>query len=678
MPTSAPRAKFFRRSRCGRSIKPPHTPVFIAVFGSARRWRNSCISKLTFPKPFNLQTTMSATLPPPTRQRPPPIEYYIFAAVLALRLVSLARLAQSDLLLPGGGDMQFYNSWALRILHGTWTDHLAFYGLPLYPYLLAAVYKVCGYTPFVPGLLQAILDSGTAVLLYKLARLVFAGSSSPAASNRRISRGEVIGLLAAIGWMFCQPAQAYSIILMPTAGFVFVFWFLIWQIVRREETPRAPTLLCFGLLAGVTAMAIATVLFLLPLLLAAIFLKWPATTGRRVAGASLLISGVLLGTSPAWIHNCLVARDPVFLSAHSGINFWIGNNPVASGYPKFPPGLHAEQQAMLSDSIAVAERASGHSLRRSEVSTFWSTKARQWISRHPLSWMQLLGRKVRNFWNAFQYDDLSIISQLRDQSIILPGIGFGMIAALALPGMMIGCWQNKRARWLASAIFLLMASVLAVFVTERYRLAAVPGLLLFAAFGMFQLWEGIAARRYLATALYLALLVVNTAFVSLPQEDATLWSLDAYNSGVKALGAGRLAEARRKLDLAYAYSPQNAGVNFAQGNLQLAMGNRDAARRFYRSTLRLDAQNSGAWNNLGVIAMEEQRWGGAAECFARALELNESAKTFYLLAEAEFRCGNLLAADAAIVRALELNPAQSEFRLLADRIALASNLPPLP
>ena len=65
----------------------------------------------------------------------------------------------------------------------------------------------------------------------------------------------------------------------------------------------------------------------------------------------LLLVGVGIGTAPCWVHNYVVTRDPVLLSAHSGINFWIGNNPSANGYPRFPPGLHAGQAAMLQDSI---------------------------------------------------------------------------------------------------------------------------------------------------------------------------------------------------------------------------------------------------------------------------------------------------------------------------------------
>src|SRR5712691_12187247 len=102
--------------------------------------------------------------------------HYIFAIVFLLRIIVLARLTVSPFLLPLRGDMHFYDDWAQRILQGQLTDHLAFYGLPLYAYLLALIYKLAGYGPFVPGLLQACLDAGTGVILYKLGLRVFPAS----------------------------------------------------------------------------------------------------------------------------------------------------------------------------------------------------------------------------------------------------------------------------------------------------------------------------------------------------------------------------------------------------------------------------------------------------------------------------------------------------------------------
>ena len=93
--------------------------------------------------------------------------YYVFGAVLLVRLLVLARLTASPFLLPTRGDMHFYDDWAQRIVSGQLTDHLAFYGLPGYAYLLAGLYRLCGYAPFVPLFLQALLDAGTAVLIYK-------------------------------------------------------------------------------------------------------------------------------------------------------------------------------------------------------------------------------------------------------------------------------------------------------------------------------------------------------------------------------------------------------------------------------------------------------------------------------------------------------------------------------
>ena len=576
--------------------------------------------------------------------------------------------------------MYFYNDWALRILHGQWTDHHAFYGLPLYPYLLALIYKLFGSSPFLPGLLQSCADAGTAVILYKLAERLFTGPSDdekimePSYLQGKF-RGKTIGWLAAIGWAFFQPEQAYSIVLMPAALATFVFWFVVSQVVKRDEQAGSFTLLGLGALIGVSAMAVATILFGVPLVLAAIWVKWTVRGGEisppfpKVAASALLAAGVGIGILPCAIHNYAVARDPVLLSAHSGVNFWIGNNPHATGYPKFPPGLHAGQEAMLSDSIRVAESAAGYPLKRSEVSQFWSRQAKAYIREHPGEWLKLVATKIGNFWNAFQYDDLSIITNLRENGIILPGLMFGFVAALGLPGIFLAGVELRASRWVIAAILLQMASLLTVFVTERYRLAAVPGLLLFAAFGIWRLWATLVAGRYARGAAYITALALATLFVSVPQKELSLWALDPYNSGWQALESNNLPLARRKLDLAYAYVSNNAEVNFARGNLSLREGDRNAARASYIATLNLDGKHEGAWNNLGVLALEESEWNLAAKFFAKALEQDpQSAKTHFLAARARLNAGDLKGAATEIDRALELRPDQPEFLTIRGEI----------
>jgi Flp pilus assembly protein TadD len=593
--------------------------------------------------------------------------HYIFAVVFLVRLIVLARLTSSPSLLPSGSDMQFYDDWAKQVLHGHWTDHRAFYGLPLYPFLLALLYRFFGDSFFAPGFCQACFDAGTAVLIYKIAIHVVVGRDGATRPGGVTNSGaaKLIGIFADAGWCFFVPAQAYSAILMPTAGAAFVVWLLVWQIVRK---PDATLGWCFGcgLLLGIAAMGVASILFLAPLFVAAIFLRTP--TRRRPAGVALLVAGVIAGTAPCWIHNYVVARDPVFLSAHGGVNLWLGNNPDATGYPSFP-GLHSGQGQMLRESIEQAEAAAGHPLKRSEVSRYWSEKARNFIVSNPGSWSKLLARKFGNFWNAFEYDDLGVIVNLRKNGVLLPGFHFGLLAALGLAGAIFSWRTFPISRWVVAAVALQTAAILPVFVTERYRLPVVPGLLVLAALGLYQLWNLIATANYAVGALQLCVVASSALFVAIPRHDPSLWALEAYNAGRFALETNDLAAAERHLQRARALVPDNAETSFALGNLRFAQNNLPAARDFYEAVLKIEAKHKGALNNLGVIALNQNDGGRAVDFFRRSLAIEpRNAKTHYLLARALELTGNHDEAQIEAGRALELDPSQPEFKALQEQL----------
>lgn len=609
------------------------------------------------------------------RRFSPGLPHYLFAAVFLLRLVALVQFSHSPLFLPVRGDMHFYNEWAQRILRGEFDLHTAFYGLPLYAYALAGVYRVFGYNPFIPGLLQSLIDSGTAVLVYlftvrlfQTANLRTTQTADLAASDPTIAR--VFAALAAIAWGLFVPTEAYSIILMPTAWFTFVFWLVVWRLASAGERLTSKECLLLGLLLGFTAMAIATSLFLIPLVLAAVFVRGKARVlASRVLSAALFLLGIGIGISPCWIHNYVLARDPVLLSAHSGVNFWIGNNPTSNGYPRFPPGLRAGQAAMLEDSITSAETAVGRPLKRAEVSAYWSTKARDYIAAHPGQWIRLLLIKARNFWNAFQYDDLSIITTLREQGVLLPGLYFGVIAALGLPGMVFAARAKPVSVWMIAAVVLHMAAVMTVFITERYRLPIVPGLIVFAAYGLWVFWQSVLTFRFPRMIVYVGLLAATACFVSWPQRDPALWALDAYNSGWQALECGGLTQAEKKLQLAHDYVPSNAETNFALGNLKLAQGKRKSAALLYSTTLQLDRNHRGALNNLGVMALDDHDYDLAENYFRRAEQIEpRNPKTHYLLASVLLANGQREAAAIEIEQAIKLRPGQIEFERLKETI----------
>src|SRR5262249_8749695 len=158
------------------------------------------------------------------------------------------------------------------------------------------------------GLLQASLDAGSGVLIYQICCTIFAPPGSTSSPNARI-----VGALAAAGWALFVPAQAYSIVLMPTAWFVFVFWFLAWRFIQEGSARGARECLFLALLVGLTATAVATVMAIIPLMLLALFFRRSSDSRNLMTRLGLVMVGLVLGTSPCWIHNYFIAKDPVIL-----------------------------------------------------------------------------------------------------------------------------------------------------------------------------------------------------------------------------------------------------------------------------------------------------------------------------------------------------------------------------
>ena len=480
---------------------------------------------------------------------------FIVALAIGQRFTTSWQLAHSRYGAPITGDMRFYAEWGRRIADGQLTDFHAFYGQPAYAYLLGAFFSA-GLEPLGVALLQGSLDAATALLIYHIAHLAFPGTPR---------NGRVVGAIAAIGWTFFVPSIAYSGLLIPASWTVFAWWLSVGWLLARSSRARVIEWLCMAFFVGLIATMSATILFVLPLFAAA------AISRKSPPAAIAAVAGVVIGTAPAWGHNVFIARDAVFISAHSGVNFWIGNNPEANGYPRVPRELPSEQAALLEQSIKLAEKASGAPLVRSAVSDYWSKKARDYIRTHPWQWARLLAVKTRNFWNAFEFDDLSSVTPLRDAGIVPPGLSFGWLAAFGLPGLAMAL-RLPRARCIAAAVLLQMLALLPVFVNERYRLAAAPGLLLLGAFFLAELWRAVSEWRWPLVVAAISAVAASTWFVTMSPGDAALWSLNDYKTARRHLRAGEfpLGEMRMRRALRAMLGAQDLSPAVANGFAEIA------------------------------------------------------------------------------------------------------------
>src|SRR6185503_13553587 len=121
----------------------------------------------------------------------------------------------------------------------------------------------------------------------------------------------------------------------------------------------------------------------------------------------------------------------------------------------------------------------------SEVSSYWTDRALDFITAHPAQWLALTARKVWLLVNATEMLDTESQESYAEYSWPLRLLGwfghFGVLVPLALLGMMLSWGDRKRLAILYALTGAYAASVLMFYVFARYRLPLVGFFMLFAA-----------------------------------------------------------------------------------------------------------------------------------------------------------------------------------------------------
>jgi tetratricopeptide (TPR) repeat protein len=317
---------------------------------------------------------------------------------------------------------------------------------------------------------------------------------------------------------------------------------------------------------------------------------------RRVPAVLAFAAGVLALVLPATWHNARVGGDFVLVSYAGGMNLYIGNNPDARGefrVPRIVPSALAddpeEQRAVFA---ALAERASGRALAPSEVSAFWARRALDFVREQPGAWARLMLYKVLLSFNAYEPWNVRSLTLARESSSVLrlPLLGFGVVAPFAVIGLVATrrSWQRlvPLYAWLATVWLTLWV----FFVLARYRVAALPVLVLFAAAGVVALVGVLRAGRVparIGVGLALAALAV-----------AVHWPLARENLGTAYYNLANRFRAQGDLERAIeAYHEsmrRSPGYLSAYNNLALAY--EEAGRR---------DEAVAAWNALLVRAQRQ-------------------------------------------------------------------------
>jgi tetratricopeptide (TPR) repeat protein len=553
----------------------------------------------------------------------------IVAAGLVVRLVFLAQVDRSDF----GGvlslDSRFYYDLAQTLAAGGSLPGGAIDFNPLYPAFLLVVFKLFGVGMLAPRLVQFAVGLCTLALAYA------AGARLVEGPRKGRPSAAVTGIAAAAMTLLYRQFVIYEGTLLSTALEVFLtlasFTLALGLDedlrggrplrVGRRRIPRWVSCLLLGALLGAGALGRPNFFLLL---VAAVPVWIVLRNLRKRAGvipALICLAGAAVFLAPPILYGAARSGRLVPVSAHGGINFYIGNRSGSPGVFQPPDDMRADMRGMLEDARLKAEAETGRSMTQPEVSGYFLHKALGEIGRDPAAWLALLGRKLLVFFNGIEVPDVPTVIFYEKASTVLAllFLPFAVIAPLGICGLVV-LFRSGRNRSVVS-LFLGCAvlSVLLFFVNTRYRLPAVPILILLAAY--FVAWAAREASRrrlrsvaiMIATALALFFLVSRRDMVRVNESAAYTFLGNFYIANKdEAKAAEAFAEAyrldpshveaminyarilRKQGDMrhsaelyakAYALMPRFPRLAIEYGSVLELLGRRDDARKLYEEGL---------------------------------------------------------------------------------------------
>jgi 4-amino-4-deoxy-L-arabinose transferase-like glycosyltransferase len=518
----------------------------------------------------------------------------IFLAGLALRLAYWFEFRGSDISVLLGSetmDSFIYHAWAERIAGG---DFLLGDGLftlsPFYSYLLAPIYALLGCDMFTAILVQLLLGATGIVIMYKAGSMVFSRLAGVAAA----------GFTALYGQYLLTEGLLLSEAFLP---FLTALFILSTAHALKKGKPAlfvVPGLL-LGALFSIRPQYFLVVL-LLPLcgLISAVRTDLRLGQGRRRLKETAWIlvfgaAGAALAVAPLAIRNYAASGKPVMLTIAGGVNFYIGNGPEATGTWTVPGGFRQTQQGMFEDFARAAggqkaaEDAGGETFNQSH-SRYWFSKGLESIGDDFGRWLRLMGKKAALFWSNFEVPvnfDFAFYRQ-HLTAARLAFIPFFVIGSLGLLGMIMAL-RRKTGLWLAAAALGYFAGTILFFISARYRVAVVPYVILFAAYGVERTAVFIRKKEWGVLARWCPVLAAALVL--------TLWSWPARVRPEYTAGQYR-----------------SVGIHFAQE------GDAARAESWIMKARELEPRNPYLWGDLGMIYFQSGRLDEAERCVKRALD----------------------------------------------------------
>ena len=342
------------------------------------------------------------------------------------------------------------------ILWNEWCPPKKFYQEPLYPYFIAASYRVFGEGNSPVFFFQAMLGTTSTVLVYLITRSAF---------------GRGAAIFAGVLSLGCPMLLFFDATLLRESAIVFFTLVIIYATMHAKYSWDA---LGVGILLGVSVMLKSHYCLMTIPILFVLFFRYQSRRYKWIF-ACLFVIGVLIGASPMLIRNAKVGV-PVFGSPTGGYFTFIGANvpdyPHEGGFfqsEEYSPGLINGSKGSMVSAIKLT------------------------LASHPGldSFFRLYSSKVGLVVNWFEVPNVTNYYFVCDYSVVLKHLpfGFAWIAPLGFVGFFSGFKKIDNAWSLYAMLGLNFIVIVVFFVMDRYKAPLVATLIPFAGLASFNIWS---------------------------------------------------------------------------------------------------------------------------------------------------------------------------------------------
>ncbi|HUU82071.1 MAG TPA: tetratricopeptide repeat protein [Phycisphaerae bacterium] len=564
---------------------------------------------------------------PPDGLKPPRFDRWL----LAVGVLGVA--VRCAYLIEGAGDPTFahpiidcgiYDGMARELALGRDPWLGPFTRPPLYPYFVAAIYWVSGFSLTAVRFIQALLGGATCVLTFLLGKRLF---------DRRVglTAGMIVALYGPLVFFDERLLDSSLVVFCHTLALLLGVW------AAAGLSNAGPSRIWYKWLVAGAGLGVAAIARpnIGPFFLAFLLIWLLATAARRrrwaahLAAAGCLLVGVIAPIVPVTVRNYVAGGEFIPISLFGGINLYIGNNPDAERTTAIRPGPDWDRMARLPHAEGMVSPARAQS--------WYLARVADYVRNHPGDFAAGLARKTRLFLNAREVPRVLNPYLHRRFSSLLGvltwqvgpfGFPFGIIAPLAFLGMIVG-YRGPPQRCIPIGYLVAAAvSVILFFVASRYRLPIVPVLAVFAAWAVFWLRQTLLANQRGRFAVGVAAVVGVGVLVNLPARapaDLVNFEAEFYDDLGRRLASplDRDYEAAEEaFRQAIEIAPDSAELHISLAEALRAQGRVSEAVSNARTAIQLDPNSPTARLTLGLALRDARSPDAAIAALRQAVALD--------------------------------------------------------